>query len=395
MGRAEFTTTLALVRPSSSKPRFIDSNFTCLLTSCVSCAHFHAAYTCCNREFGLFVAPPSSGISGLPDFNTAAQSLVFGNGSDILKSQQVVTAQALSGTGALRIGTDFLRRFLPENRNVYLPNPTWGNHIPIAKDAGFDVQSYRYYDANTIGLDENGMLADIDAAPTGSIFLFHVCAHNPTGVDPTQEQWKKISEVCKKKGHFIFFDMAYQGFASGDPERDVWPVRHFIAQGHRPIIAQSFAKNFGLYGERIGALHILTDGATESACVDSQLKIIIRPHYSNPPISGARLVSSILSDSELTSQWRKDVKIMADRIIKMRELLVQNLQAAGSTRDWSHVTKQIGMFCYSGLTPEECDELASKFHIYMTRNGRISMAGVTSSTVEYLAKSIAEVTKYK
>lgn len=337
----------------------------------------------------------SSGISGLPDFNNAAQSLVFGTGSEILKSQQVVTAQALSGTGALRIGTDFLRRFLPENKNVYLPNPTWGNHIPIAKDAGFDVQSYRYYDANTIGLDENGMLADIDAAPTGSIFLFHVCAHNPTGVDPTQEQWKKISEVCKKKGHFIFFDMAYQGFASGDPERDVWPVRHFIAQGHRPIIAQSFAKNFGLYGERIGALHILTDGATESACVDSQLKIIIRPHYSNPPISGARLVSSILSDSELTSQWRKDVKVMADRIIKMRSLLVQNLQAAGSTRDWSHVTKQIGMFCYSGLTPEECDELASKFHIYMTRNGRISMAGVTSSTVEYLAKAIAEVTKYK
>jgi len=335
-----------------------------------------------------------AGISGLPDFCSAAQNLVFGGGSDVLRGHKVVTAQALSGTGALRVGTDFLRRFLPENKNVYLPNPTWGNHIPIAKDAGFGVQSYRYYDANTIGLDENGLLEDIDAAPSGSIFLFHVCAHNPTGVDPTHAQWKKMSELCKKKGHFVFFDMAYQGFASGDPEHDVWPVRHFIEEGHRPMIAQSFAKNFGLYGERIGALHILTDGATESACVDSQLKILIRPHYSNPPVAGARLVSTILHDAELTAQWRKDVKVMADRIIKMRALLVQHLKQAGSKRDWSHVTKQIGMFCYSGLTPEQCDELASKYHIYMTRNGRISMAGVTSSTVEYLAKSIAEVTKY-
>lgn len=336
-----------------------------------------------------------AGISGIPEFNTVAQNLVFGAGSSVIKSGQVVTAQSLSGTGALRIGTDFLRRFMPENKTVYLPNPTWGNHIPIAKDAGFEVASYRYYDASTIGLDEQGLLQDVDAAPAGSIFLFHVCAHNPTGVDPTQEQWKKISAVCKKKGHFVFFDMAYQGFASGDPERDVWPVRHFIEQGHRPLIAQSFAKNFGLYGERIGAVHIMTDSATESHCVDSQLKIIIRPHYSNPPIGGARLVSTILQDPELTSQWRTDVKVMADRIIKMRELLVQHLKQAGSKRDWSHVTKQIGMFCYSGLTPEQCDELASKYHIYMTRNGRISMAGVTSSTVEYLAKSIAEVTKFQ
>jgi aspartate aminotransferase len=335
------------------------------------------------------------GISGVPEFVTHAQNLVFGQGSSVVKSGQVVSAQALSGTGALRIGTDFLRRFLPEVKNVYLPNPTWGNHIPIANDAGFGVSSYRYYDASTIALDQQGLYEDIDTAPNGSIFLFHVCAHNPTGVDPTQEQWTKISEICKKKGHFIFFDMAYQGFASGDPERDVWPVRHFIEQGHRPLIAQSFAKNFGLYGERIGAVHIMTDGATESACVDSQLKIIIRPHYSNPPIGGARLVNAILSDAELTAQWRKDVKVMADRIIKMRELLVKNLKAAGSKRDWSHVTKQIGMFCYSGLTPAECDELASKYHIYMTRNGRISMAGVTSSTVEYLAKSIAEVTKFQ
>lgn len=261
------------------------------------------------------------------------------------------------------------------------------------KDAGFKVNTYRYYDPKTISLDETGLLEDINSAPKHSVFLFHVCAHNPTGVDPSREQWKAISEVCKKKQHFVFFDMAYQGFASGDPENDVWPVRHFISQGHMPIICQSFAKNFGLYGERVGALHIVSESKDQREIIDSQLKILIRPHYSNPPIYGARIASIILNDEQLTAEWRREVKSMADRIIKMRELLVQNLQDLGSKKDWSHITKQIGMFCYSGLTPEQCDMLAEKYHIYMTRNGRISIAGVTSSTVEYLSKAIHEVTK--
>lgn len=292
----------------------------------------------------------------------------------------------------MRIAADFLKRFTP-NADVYVPSPTWGNHIPIMQDAGFKVNTYSYYDAKSIALDEEKFFNDIKNAPNNSIFLFHVCAHNPTGVDPSREQWKVASDICKEKGHFVLFDMAYQGFASGDPENDVWPVRHFIEQGHTPIICQSFAKNFGLYGERAGALHIVTEGKTQTENVDSQLKILIRPHYSNPPIHGARIVSTVLSDPQLTSQWRTEVKGMADRIIKMRTELVSDLKEVGSKRDWSHITKQIGMFCFSGLTPEQCDKLASEHHIYMTRNGRISMAGVTSSTVRYLAESIHNVTK--
>jgi len=184
-----------------------------------------------------------------------------------------------------------------------MPQPTWGNHIPLAQDSDLKVKTYKYYDPKTCGLDEAGMLADLKNAPSGSIVLLHACAHNPTGVDPTPEQWKKVSDVCKEKGHFVFFDVAYQGFASGDPERDVWAIRYFLEQGHQPIIAQSFAKNFGLYGERVGAVHIVTSSAEEAARVDSQLKILIRPMYSNPPIYGARIVATILNDPELRAEW--------------------------------------------------------------------------------------------
>jgi aspartate aminotransferase, mitochondrial len=291
-----------------------------------------------------------------------------------------------------------LRRFLPQqnsNLEVFCPQPTWGNHIPIFTDAGFQVKYYRYYDAKTIGLDEKGFLGDIEAAPAGSVMLFHACAHNPTGVDPTQEQWKKASEICKRKGHYVFFDTAYQGFASGDPERDIWAVRHFIEQGHQVIISQSFAKNFGLYGERIGAVHIVVGNAAEKEAVDSQLKILIRPMYSNPPVHGARIISTIWQDAELRAEWRREVKLMADRIITMREQLVKALKELGSTRDWSHITKQIGMFCFSGLTPDQVDTLAEKYAIYMTRNGRISMAGLSSANVKYLAEAMHDVTKGK
>ena len=202
------------------------------------------------------------------------------------------------------------------------------------------------------------MVSDLRAIPKGSVVLLHACAHNPTGVDPTQEQWKQISDVCKEMEHYPFFDSAYQGFASGCPETDAFAVRYFIEQGHRMIITQSFAKNMGLYGNRVGALHIVCDSEEEKEKIESQAKIIIRAMYSNPPIHGARLVTEILKSEELTTQWRKDVKVMADRIISMRKALTTELKNLGSTRNWEHIENQIGMFCFTGLTPEQvCDYL--------------------------------------
>jgi len=336
-------------------------------------------------------------IGGVPSFNKVSQELVLGQGAPEIAAKRAVTVQALSGTGALRVGSDFIMKHanLPAEtkKTVWLPNPTWANHNNIYADSGFQVKTYKYYDPKTCGLDFDGMRTDIKAAPKNSFILLHACAHNPTGVDPSPAQWQELSAICKEKDHFTFFDLAYQGFASGDPEKDAFPVRQFIKDGHNVGIAQSFAKNFGLYGERIGALTFLTDNATQAENVESQLKILIRPMYSNPPITGARIVSTILSDPKLTALWRTEVKGMADRIISMRDRLTTGLKNAGSKRDWSHISKQIGMFCYSGLTPEQVDKLSNEHHIYLTRNGRISIAGITSKNVDYLAQSIHAVTK--
>lgn len=332
-------------------------------------------------------------IGGDPNFNKASISLALGKDSQHIANKKVVTIQALSGTGALRVAGDFLKKFYPRNKQIFLPNPTWANHIPLFTDAGLEVKYYRYYDNKANALDWNGLKEDIKKAPAGSIILLHACAHNPTGQDPTLEQWKELSPIIKEKEHFALFDSAYQGFASGDPEKDAEAIRLFARDGHNIALCQSFAKNFGLYGQRIGALSFLTSTAEEAIAVESQLKILVRPMYSNPPKHGAKIVSYILNDPTLQAEWRKEVKGMADRIITMRERLVKGLADAGSKKNWKHITDQIGMFCYSGLSPEQVDRLASEFHIYMTRNGRISMAGVTSGNVEYLAKSMHAVSK--
>jgi aspartate aminotransferase len=236
-------------------------------------------------------------IAGLASYNKACAELQLGADSPVLKEKRAVTVQTLSGTGALRVGAQFLNRFIDlpnENKKfVYLPNPTWGNHNTIFQDSGFACKQYRYYDEKTCGLDFNGLLEDVKNAPSQSLFLFHACAHNPTGVDPNLQQWEQLSKVAKDKGHFIFFDLAYQGFASGSPEKDVAPVRLFIKDGHNVSIAQSFAKNFGLYGERVGSFTLLGKDEKEAQNLESQLKILIRPMYSNPPISGARIVNTI------------------------------------------------------------------------------------------------------
>lgn len=337
-----------------------------------------------------------TGIMGVPEFTALAAMLAFGEDSPALKARRVVVGQSISGTGALRLGADFLGRFYTHeglSRLVYLPTPTWGNHQAIFRDARLEVRNYRYFDKATNGLDLKGMLEDLRGAPKGSIILLHACAHNPTGVDPSIEQWRMIEDTIRTAGHFVFFDMAYQGFASGDPDQDAWAVRHFIQAGHNPIVAQSFAKNMGLYGERAGAVSIFCQDAEEKARVESQLKIVIRPMYSSPPIHGARLVATVLGDAQLKGLWLREVKMMADRIQAMRLTLRQELEALGSKVSWNHITDQIGMFCYTGLKPEQVERLTKEYHVYLTKDGRISIAGINSANVKYLAQAIHEVTK--
>ncbi|KAI9783046.1 MAG: aspartate transaminase aat1 [Candelina submexicana] len=281
-----------------------------------------------------------AGITGVPSFTKAAAVLAYGPDSAAIKEDRVAITQSISGTGALRIGGAFLQRFFPGAKKIYIPSPSWANHNAVFKDSGLQVEKYRYYNQDTIGLDFEGMAADIKAAPKGSMFLLHACAHNPTGIDPTEAQWAQISDIVKEGGHYAFFDMAYQGFASGDTDRDAFPVRHFVKEGHDIALAQSFAKNMGLYGERVGAFSIVCTSAEEKKRVDSQIKILVRPLYSNPPVHGARIASEILNDPSLNKQWLGEVKGMADRIISMRALLKRNLEELGSKHEWSHITSQ-------------------------------------------------------
>lgn len=333
-----------------------------------------------------------AGITGVPDFTKAAATLAYGADSVPLKEGRIAITQSISGTGALRIGGAFLQRFFPGAKAIYIPTPSWANHKAVFSDSGLEVKQYRYYNKDTIGLDFDGMVEDIKKMPKGSMVLLHACAHNPTGVDPTEDQWRAISDAMKEGEHFTFFDMAYQGFASGDTDKDAFALRHFLKEGHQPCLAQSFAKNMGLYGERVGAFSIVCESAEEKARVDSQLKILVRPLYSNPPVHGARIASAILNDPALNKQWLGEVKGMADRIIKMRALLKENLKKQGSKHDWSHITNQIGMFAYTGLDAKKMAQLAEEHSVYATKDGRISVAGITSDNVGRLAEAIYKVT---
>ncbi|XP_034666623.1 aspartate aminotransferase, mitochondrial isoform X1 [Drosophila subobscura] len=342
-----------------------------------------------NRGLDKEYAP----IIGFPEFYNKAIELALGKDSKRLQAKHNVTTQTISGTGALRVGAAFLSRFWTGCRDVYMPNPTWGNHVPIFEHSGLSVKRYRYYNPASCDLDFAGMIEDLKKIPEGAIVLLHACAHNPTGVDPTVEQWREISKVVKDRKLYPFIDFAYQGFASGDVDRDAQAVRIFEADGHDFCLAQSFAKNMGLYGERAGAFSVICTDEEEAARVMSQVKIIIRGLYSSPPIHGARIAAEILNNDDLRKQWLVDVKQMADRIIDARCTLRENLKKLGSSRSWEHIVNQIGMFCYTGLKPEQVTKLAKDYSIYMTQDGRISMAGVSSKNVDYLAESIHKVTK--
>lgn len=334
-----------------------------------------------------------SPISGTADFCKHSITLALGDDNQQVANGQNATVQAISGTGALRIGGAFLSGFFPGTKDIYLPTPSWGNHGPIFRHSGLNVKAYRYYDPSTCGFDFKGALEDLSKIPERSIVLLHACAHNPTGVDPKPEQWAEISAVVKKRNLFPFFDMAYQGFASGDVAKDAFAVRAFLKDGHQIALAQSYAKNMGLYGERAGAFSLICADKDEAARTMSQIKILIRPMYSNPPINGARLVSEILGDASLKKEWLGDVKLMADRIISVRSKLQDNLKKLGSSRSWQHITDQIGMFCFTGMDQKQCEQLTKEFSVYLTKDGRISMAGVTTKNVDYLAEAIHAVTK--
>ncbi|KAL3782079.1 hypothetical protein ACHAW5_000700 [Stephanodiscus triporus] len=331
-----------------------------------------------------------SGIAGCPDFVNLALKFVYGDDCAALQEGRIAGVQTLSGTGGLRVFGETLATF--GHKHIYVPDPTWGNHIPIFKNAGLEVRKYRYYDNDSCSLDFSNLIDDMRAMPEGSCILLHACAHNPTGMDPTVDQWKEISNVAMEKNLLPFFDSAYQGFASGDARKDAAAVRMFVEDGHNIAVVQSFSKNFGLYGQRIGALSVVAADPEEAKRVLSQLKVHIRPSYSNPPRHGARIVTKILSDPEKTNDFVHQCMGMAKRIDGMRYELRQALEDLGSGRSWDHVTSQIGMFAYSGLTKDQVVALREKHHIYCTLDGRISMAGVTSNNVEYIARAIHDVT---
>eukprot|EP00553_Chaetoceros_curvisetus_P008533 CAMPEP_0204613136 /NCGR_PEP_ID=MMETSP0717-20131115/1140_1 /ASSEMBLY_ACC=CAM_ASM_000666 /TAXON_ID=230516 /ORGANISM="Chaetoceros curvisetus" /LENGTH=426 /DNA_ID=CAMNT_0051625455 /DNA_START=55 /DNA_END=1335 /DNA_ORIENTATION=- len=331
------------------------------------------------------------GIAGDAQFVNLALEFVYGKDSPVLKEGRVAATQTLSGTGGLRVFGELLRK--GGHKEIYVPDPTWGNHIPIFKNAGLEVKKYRYYDAGISGLQFDNMISDIKDIPEGSVVLLHACAHNPTGMDPSPEQWNEISKVVKDGKLIPFFDCAYQGFASGNAPQDAFAIRKFIDDGHLLATVQSFSKNFGLYGQRVGALSIIGQDADEAKRVLSQMKMTIRPMYSNPPRHGAQLVKTILQDDRLTTDFIDQCADMANRINTMRTKLRSALEEGGANRSWEHITNQIGMFAYSGLSSDQVVALRDDHHIYCTLDGRISMAGVTSGNVDYMANAIKEVTK--
>merc|ERR1711990_413744 len=303
---------------------------------------------------------------------------------------RVATVQSLSGTGALRIGGAFTAAFF-KGKKVFCSKPTWGTHNSILKHSGVEAGTYRYWNGKTRALDFDNMIADIKGAPDGSIFLLHACAHNPTGVDPTPEQWKVISDTIKAKGHIAWFDSAYQGFASGDLDKDAFAVQMFLKEGHDIMASVSYAKNFGLYGERIGSFSVCCGSTENRDAVLSQLDILIRNMYSNPPLQGMRIVKTVLQDPALRAMWQEDMTTMSNRILDMRKMLRSNLEQIGTPGDWSHITSQIGMFSFTGLSTEQSTAMLEKHHIYMLKNGRISMAGINSKNVKYVAECIKAV----
>ena len=332
-------------------------------------------------------------IDGMSTYNLATQKLLFGAESPLLKQGRVVTVQALGGTGALKIGADFLKQLRPDAR-VLISDPSWENHAALFGQAGFAVAAYRYYDPNTFGLDFDGMIASLDAAQPGTIVVLHACCHNPTGVDPTHEQWASIIETIRRRELMPFVDMAYQGF-SGSIDEDGWVVRAFADSGLEFLVSSSYSKSFSLYGERVGALTVVTADADESSRVLSQLKRTIRTNYSNPPTHGGAVVALVLGDAKLHTLWEDELGGMRDRIRAMRVGLVERLRSRMPSANFDHIERQRGMFSYSGLSAEQARRLRDELAIYVLDTGRIAVAALNEHNIDAVADAIATVSTPK
>jgi aromatic-amino-acid transaminase len=328
-------------------------------------------------------------IDGIVAYDAAVKSLVFGADSEPVKSGRVATVQGIGGTGGLKIGADFLKRISP-NATVLISDPSWENHRALFTNAGFQVEGYAYYDAEKRGVNFEGMLASLNAAPAGTIVVLHACCHNPTGYDITPEQWDQVIAVVKAKHLTPFLDMAYQGFGHGITE-DGAVIGKFVAAGLDFFVSTSFSKSFSLYGERVGALSVLCANKEEASRVLSQLKIVIRTNYSNPPIHGGAIVAAVLGNPELRALWEKELGEMRVRIKAMRQKLVDGLKAAGVKQDMGFITTQIGMFSYSGLSKAQMVRLRDEFGVYGTDTGRMCVAALNSKNIDHVCQSIAKV----
>jgi aromatic-amino-acid transaminase len=327
-------------------------------------------------------------IEGIPAFNQQVQTMLFGADLAAMVAPRAVTVQTLGGTGALKVGADFLKRFFPASQ-VRISNPSWENHRALFEAAGFVVNDYPYYDPQTHGLDFTSMLDALKALPARSVVLLHACCHNPTGVDPSQEEWMRLVEFFQNADLIPFLDFAYQGFSEGI-DADAFAVRAFAEAGIPCLIANSFSKSFNLYRERIGALTVLAANEEEAKRVRSQIKRVIRTNYSNPPSHGGQIVAAVLTDAELRVRWEGELAEMRERIHRMRGLLVQRLREKGVEQDFSFIERQRGMFSYSGLPREVVDRLRNEYSIYIVGSGRICVAALNEKNIDYVCEAIAE-----
>lgn len=330
-------------------------------------------------------------IEGIAAYYNAVQRLLFGSDSELIKQQRVVTAQSIGGTGALKLGADFLLN-IDTSGVVAISNPSWENHRALFGNAGYDVQEYRYYSAASHGVDLAGMQEDLEQLPEKSIVILHACCHNPTGVDLSSDNWRAIIEIIQRKQHIPFLDIAYQGFGQGI-EEDAFAVRLFAESGINFFISSSFSKSFSFYGERVGALSIVTSDNEEAGRVLSQLKRVIRTNYSNPPTHGATIVNMVLNNPELNALWQEELSCMRKRIQSMRSLLVEKLKEKGANKDFAFITEQNGMFSYTGLSSAQVDRLREEFAIYAVNTGRICVAALNLNNIDAVTDAIVEVCK--
>ncbi len=328
-------------------------------------------------------------IPGTAEYGKLVRELLFTNQSDIVTENRACTAQAPGGTGALRVGADFLMQQKIANK-IWISNPTWVNHFKIFGAAGFETAQYNYYDPATHGLDFEGMKASLRQAKAGDVVLFHGCCHNPTGIDPTAEQWEELAKLTAELNLLPFFDFAYQGLGNGLRE-DAKGIEIFAKYHREFLVSSSFSKNFGLYNERVGAITVVSDNADRCNVLFSQLKIAVRSNYSNPPAHGAKIVETVLSDATLRAEWEAEVAEMRSRIKTMRNAMVQKLQDLGVNQDFSFINDQNGMFSFSGLNKEQVARLRSEFGVYIVGSGRINVAGITTKNIDALCSAIAKV----